>query len=557
MPQRNILVTSALPYANGSIHIGHLLEYIQTDIWVRALRMSGHNCHYVCADDAHGTAVMISAERAGVSTQQWIDSMRTEHERDLRAFGVDFDIYSSTHTESTRQFSEAIYHQLDQRGYISTHSVEQLYDPEKGIFLADRYVKGVCPKCSSPDQYGDNCEVCGATYNATELLQPYSTLSGATPVLRSSEHYFFRLPDFSAYLQDWLQNPQLQPEVRNKLQEWFAAGLQQWDISRDPPYFGFRIPGSQDKYFYVWLDAPIGYPGAFAEYCQQRDDIDFDSYWRSEASSQSELYHFIGKDIIYFHGLFWPALLHGAGWRVPTAIFAHGFLTVDGAKLSKSRGTAVTAQQYLQVLDPEYLRYYFACKLSNKVEDVDFSSSDFVERCNSDLVGKLVNIASRCARFLERDHDCWLAADLLADQRELVSSFSAAATEIAELYEQREYSRLTRRIMQLADRANQYIDAQQPWKLAKDPAEAHRVQAICSTGVNLFRILIGYLKPITPKLAQASEQFLQLPAQDFAALGTALYAHRIRPFQALITRIQPQKLETLLGNPSTSSQPTA
>ena len=540
---RKILVTSALPYANGSIHIGHLLEYIQTDIWVRALRMRGHSCHYVCADDAHGTAVMISAEKAGISTQQWIDTMRAEHERDLRAFGVDFDIYSSTHSEFTRQFAESIYLQLKAKGHISNRNIEQLYDPEKNMFLADRYIKGECPSCSAPDQYGDNCEVCGATYNANQLKNPYSTLSGAAPVSKQSQHYFFKLPDFTDYLQDWLQKTTLQAQVRNKLNEWFTDGLKEWDITRDPPYFGFRIPDSADKYFYVWLDAPIGYPGAFAEYCQQRG-VDFDTYWKRDDTT--ELYHFIGKDIIYFHGLFWPAVLHGAGWRTPTSIFAHGFLTVNGAKLSKSRGTAIGAQRYLAELNPEYLRYYFASKLSSNVEDIDFNSDDFIERCNSDLVGKLVNIASRCARFIERDFGGVLASELNAEQQNLFQLSAATAEEIAGLYEQREYSRLIRQIMLLADSANQYINAEQPWRKDKQPEQADAVQAICTTAINLFRNLIIYLKPVMPQLAQSSEAFLNIPAQQFSHSQQALLSHKINSFQPLIGRIKPESIERLL-----------
>ena len=541
---RKILVTSALPYANGAIHIGHLLEYIQSDIWVRALRLSGHSCYHVCADDAHGTAVMISAERAGVSPEAWIGQMRAEHERDLRAFGVDFDIYSSTHTECTRAISENIYSTLLQAGHISTHELEQLFDPEKQMFLADRYIKGRCPSCQSPDQYGDNCEVCGATYNATQLIEPYSVLSGARPVLKKSLHYFFKLPDFTDFLQGWLADAQLQPEVRNKLQEWFAGGLKEWDISRDAPYFGFRIPDSEDKYFYVWLDAPIGYAGAFRELCSQRD-LDFSSYWQPD--SATELYHFIGKDIIYFHGLFWPAMLHGAGWRTPDAIFAHGFLTVNANKLSKSKGTAINARAYLDELNPEYLRYYFASKLTSKVEDIDFNSEDFVERCNSDLVGKLVNIASRCARFLERDYGGKLAPELNAEQQQLIARSASAHATIAELYEAREYAKLVRQVMQWADETNQYIDAQQPWKKARDPEQAHLVQAICSTGVNAFRNLIVYLKPILPELARSSEAFLQLPEQRFADVQSPLLDHKLAPFSALITRIDAKSINKLLG----------
>jgi methionyl-tRNA synthetase len=543
---REILVTSALPYANGPIHIGHLVEYIQTDIWVRFQKMRGHACWYVCADDAHGTPIMLRARQEGITPEALIARVAEEHKSDFAAFRVGFDNYHSTHSEENRHYANLIYSRNRDKGHISRRTITQAYDPVEQMFLPDRFIKGECPKCGAPDQYGDNCEVCGASYSPNELRNPRSAVSGAVPEQRESDHYFFRLGDFEPMLRDWTRGGGLQPQVANKLDEWFDAGLQEWDISRDAPYFGFEIPDHPGKFFYVWLDAPIGYMASFRHLCDSprgRDaGLDFDRFWAKD--SAAELYHFIGKDIIYFHALFWPAMLHGADFRTPSAVFAHGFLTVDGQKMSKSRGTFIKARTYLNHLNPEYLRYYFAAKLGPGVDDIDLSLQDFTARVNSDLVGKVVNIASRSAGFIAKRFESRLSPTLADPQ--LHADFVQAGESIAGAYERRELSRAVREIMALADRANQYIDEQAPWVIAKDPAREADLHAVCSMGINLFRILIGYLRPILPGTAVDSEAFLRIEPLTWAALSEPLLDHEIAPFKPLMTRVEPGHIEAML-----------
>ncbi|MEP3857787.1 methionine--tRNA ligase [uncultured Porticoccus sp.] len=538
--RRKILVTSALPYANGSIHLGHLVEYIQTDIWVRFQKMRGHECYYVCADDAHGTAIMLKAEQLGISPEELIDQVRTEHQQDFAAFLIDFDNYHSTHSVENRELSSLIYSRLRDNGHIATREITQAYDPEKHLFLADRYIKGTCPKCKTDDQYGDNCEACGATYAPTDLINPVSVISGATPIEKASTHFFFKLPEFSDFLKTWTRAGHVQEEVANKLGEWLEGGLHEWDISRDAPYFGFEIPDAPGKYFYVWLDAPIGYMASFRNLCE-REGIDFDTFWGEQA--ESELYHFIGKDIVNFHALFWPAMLSSAGFRTPTAVCVHGFLTVNGKKMSKSRGTFINARSYLDNLNPEYLRYYFAAKLSSGVDDLDLNLDDFIQRVNSDLVGKVVNIASRCAKFVSKGNDGVLAASI-ADKA-LWHRVSAAADSIADYYEQREFGRAIREIMSLADAANEYIAAKAPWQLAKEEGREQEVQDICSLGINLFRALMIYLKPVLPAMAADAETFLNSPL-DWPAKIEPLLKHRIDNFKPLMQRVDPDRVTAML-----------
>ena len=528
---RNILVTSALPYANAPLHLGHMLEQAQTDIWVRFQRSRGHHCRYVCADDAHGTAIMLSAEAANRTPEAHIAAIQAQHERDSAGFLIQFDHYHSTHSPENQRWSETIFKRLEAGGHIAVRDITQAYDPEKGLFLADRFIKGTCPKCKAPDQYGDNCEACGATYSPADLIDPVSALSGAVPVDKDSSHLFFQLGHFKGLLTDWINSGQLQEPIANKLKEWLEAGLQDWDISRDAPYFGFEIPGYPEKYFYVWLDAPIGYMASHEALCREQGD-DFDAYWLP--GGDTELYHFIGKDIVNFHGLFWPAMLDAAELRQPTAVYAHGFLTVNGVKMSKSRGTFILAETYLEHLDPEYLRYYFAAKLSGGVDDIDLNLDDFVQRVNSDLIGKVVNIASRCAGFLRKKFDNQMS-DTCAEP-ELVQSFIEAGDKIATLYEAREFNRAMREIIALADRANQYIDDKKPWVMAKDEALESEVQAVCSVGVNLFRALATYLKPVLPAMAEKSEAFLQC-SLDWTALDAPLVAHELAPFEPLLQRV--------------------
>lgn len=545
---RKILVTSALPYANGSLHLGHLLEMVQTDIWVRFQKSRGHDCLYVCADDAHGTAIMLTAEKQGITPEEQIARIKAEHERDAAGFHIGFDNYHSTHTDENRYWSEEIYRRLKAGGLIASRAIVQAFDPERELFLADRFIKGTCPRCKTPDQYGDNCEACGATYTPADLIDPVSAISGARPVPKESTHFFFTLPALADMLKTWIDSGTLQPQIANKLREWTDAGLQEWDISRDAPYFGFEIPDQPGKYFYVWLDAPIGYIASFQNYCQ-RTGCDFDSYW--QANADAELYHFIGKDIINFHGLFWPAMLHSAGLRTPTAIYVHGFLTVNGTKMSKSRGTFINAGTYLEHLDAEYLRYYFAAKLSGAVDDIDLNLEDFVQRVNADVVGKIVNIASRCAGFLRKGFDNTTAESCA--EPALLQAFLDEGASIATAYEQREFSKAVRAIVALADRANQYIDEKKPWLLAKEAGREQEVHAICSMGVNLFRILMTYLKPVLPAMAERAEAFLQC-SLDWTALDGPLLGHQLAPFQPLLTRVDPAAVEALL---SASAEPAS
>ncbi len=540
MSSRNILVTSALPYANAPLHLGHMLEQVQTDIWVRFQRSRGHHCRYVCADDAHGTAIMLSAEKQGVPPETHIANIKALHEADSAGFGISFDNYHSTHSPENQQWSETIFKRLEANGHIAIRSVVQAYDEAKGLFLADRFIKGTCPKCKTPDQYGDNCEACGATYSPTDVIDPVSALSGTAPIEKASDHLFFQLSQFQDLLAEWVGGDQLQTPIANKLREWIGAGLQDWDISRDAPYFGFEIPGHPEKYFYVWLDAPIGYIASHQNLCNRTAD-DFDSYW--QPGGNTELYHFIGKDIINFHGLFWPAMLASAGLRQPTAIFAHGFLTVDGTKMSKSRGTFIMASTYLEHLDAEYLRYYFAAKLSPGVDDMDLNLDDFVQRVNSDLVGKVVNIASRCAGFLRKRFDNQLSDN--CSEPELIREMIAAGDTIADLYEARDFQRAMREIVAVADRANQFIDDKKPWVMAKEEGREQEVQDACSVGINCFRILMTYLKPVLPVMATKSEGFLDL-SLDWTELTAPLEGHKINDFSPLIQRIDPESVAAMV-----------
>ncbi len=538
--KRKILVTSALPYANGPIHLGHLVEYIQTDIWARFQRLQGHTCYYVCADDAHGTPIMLRARQDGIEPEQLIAAVQKEHEADFAEFLVGFDNYYSTHSEENRELASEIYLKLREEGHIATRTISQSYDPEAEMFLPDRFIKGTCPKCGAEDQYGDNCEVCGATYAPTELVNPVSAISGAAPIEKDSEQYFFKLSDFADMLQQWMRAGHVQPEIANKLDEWFEEGLQDWDISRNAPYWGFEIPDAPGKFFYVWLDAPIGYMASFKNLCN-REGIPFDDYWHSDANT--ELYHFIGKDIARFHTLFWPAVLHGAGFRKPTAVYCHGFLTVNGQKMSKSRGTFIKARTYLDNLKPEYLRYYYAAKLSSGVDDIDLNLEDFMQRVNSDLVGKVVNIASRCAGFINKRFDNRLSAEL--PDAGLYNELVNAGESIAAEFEKREYSKAVREIMALADKANVYIDHNKPWVLIKEEGKETEVQAICTQGINLFRVLMTYLKPILPQTALRSEAFLNSELH-WHTLSEPLVGHSINKFKPLMTRIEKEQIEAML-----------
>ncbi|MCH5532183.1 methionine--tRNA ligase [Pseudomonas syringae pv. syringae] len=538
---RKILVTSALPYANGSIHLGHMLEYIQTDMWVRFQKHRGNQCIYVCADDAHGSAIMLRAEKQGITPEQLIANVKAEHSADFADFLVDFDNFHSTHSDENRELSGMIYKRLRDAGHIATRSVTQYFDPEKKMFLADRFIKGTCPKCAAEDQYGDNCEKCGATYAPTDLKDPKSAISGATPVLKDSKHFFFDLPVFDAMLKSWTRSGTLQDAVANKIAEWLDSGLQQWDISRDAPYFGFEIPDEPGKYFYVWLDAPIGYMASFKNLCARRPDLDFDAYWGKGATT--ELYHFIGKDIVNFHALFWPAMLEGAELRTPTGINVHGYLTVNGQKMSKSRGTFIKARTYLDHLPPEYLRYYYASKLGRGVDDLDLNLEDFVQKVNSDLIGKVVNIASRCAGFIHKGNAGVMVEANAAP--ELTDAFLTAAPSIADAYEARDFARAMRETMALADRANAYIAEKAPWALAKQEGKQDEVQAVCALGINLFRQLVIFLKPVLPNLAADAEKFLNVEPLTWEDHKTLLANHQLNPFSALMTRIDPVKVEAM------------
>ncbi|ELB2789564.1 methionine--tRNA ligase [Aeromonas hydrophila] len=539
---RTMLVTCALPYANGSIHLGHMLEHIQADIWVRYQRMRGHQVHFVCADDAHGTPIMLKAQQLGITPEEMIAAVSKEHQADFAGFNISFDNYHSTHSDENRELAELIYGRLQAGGKIKSRTISQLFDPEKSMFLPDRFVKGTCPKCKSPEQYGDNCDSCGATYSPTELIDPKSAVSGATPVMKDSEHFFFDLPQFEKWLAEWVRGSgAIQEEMANKMQEWFESGLQQWDITRDAPYFGFEIPGAPCKYFYVWLDAPIGYMASFKNLCNKRGDIDFDSYWK--ADSEAELYHFIGKDIAYFHCLFWPSMLEGAGFRKPTKVNVHGYVTVNGAKMSKSKGTFIKASTYLNHLDPECLRYYYAAKLNSRIDDLDLNLDDFVARVNADVVNKLVNLASRNAGFIAKRFDGKLAATCA--EPELYAEFANARSAIAEAYESREFSRAIREIMALADKANRYVDDKAPWVIAKQEGADAELQAVCSVGINLFRVLMAYLKPVMPLLAERAEAFLG-ETLSWDGVAQPLTNHQLAPFKALFSRIEPAKIEAMI-----------
>ena len=552
--QRRILVTSALPYANGPLHLGHLLEHIQTDIWVRFQRARGHECHYICADDTHGTAIMLKAEEQGLTPEQLIEQVHSEHLGDFRDFQISHDNYYSTHSPENQAFSESIYLQLRDAGYIGEREITQAYDPEKQLFLADRYIVGTCPKCGAKEQYGDNCEQCGATYSPSELIDARSKISGAKPVDKQSTHYFFRLPAFADMLDRWLANDKLQPAVANKLREWLDSGLQEWDISRDAPYFGFAIPDTEAKYFYVWLDAPVGYMASFQNYCE-REGLQFDEFWSAEAAGQAgtELYHFIGKDIINFHGLFWPAMLQACNYRLPTAIYAHGFVTINGEKMSKSRGTFITARKYLDNLPADYLRYFFASRLNAGVSDIDLDFEEFTNKVNADLVGKLVNIASRCAGFITKRFDGYLAAEL--PNQPLHEQLLGAEGDIALAYEQREFAQAMRQIMALADAVNQYIDEQQPWVVAKDEQRNTELQGICSQGIAGFAVLTSYLQPVLPELALAAGQFLNREL-IWQSIDQSWCGHQINKFKPLLKRVEPATIEAILEKPAGNTPDT-
>lgn len=547
---RKILVTSALPYANGPLHFGHIIEAVQTDIWVRFQKMRGHDCIYVCAEDTHGTPIMIKAQAEGITPEALITRTAAEHLADYQGFLIDHDQFHSTHSRENQQITDRLYLALRDAGYITRRSVRQAFDETAQMFLPDRYVRGTCPKCGAADQYGDSCEVCGATYTPADLLNPVSTISNTTPIWRDSEHLFFSLGKFEPMLRDWVSSGTLQSQVRAKLDEWFKSGLQDWDISRDKPYFGFEIPDAPGKFYYVWFDAPIGYLGSFQALCMQRG-LSFDEYFG--ADSKAELYHFIGKDISYFHTLFWPAVLHGAGLRRPTAVFVHGFLTVNGQKMSKSRGSFITARAYLDRLPPEPLRYYFAAKLGDGIDDIDLSLDDFTARVNSDVVGKLVNIASRCAVFVQKAGG-HLAAELLDPA--LYAQFTEARERIAALYDNRDYSAAMREIMLLADKANQFIDVHKPWALSKEPSRAAEALAVASQGINMFRVLMVYLAPVLPKMAHEAAQFLAAPLLRWDEVVTPLLTHRIQPYQPLAQRLDPKVVQSLVA-PAAPTSPTS
>ncbi|HEZ4887492.1 TPA: methionine--tRNA ligase [Neisseria meningitidis] len=549
---RKILVTSALPYANGSIHLGHMVEHIQTDVWVRFQKLRGHECHYCCADDTHGTPVMLAAQKQGIAPEDMIAKVREEHLADFTGFFIGYDNYYSTHSPENKQFSQDIYRALKANGKIESRVIEQLFDPEKQMFLPDRFVKGECPKCHAQDQYGDNCEVCGTTYSPTELINPYSAVSGAKPELRESEHFFFKLGECADFLKAWTSGnnphdgkPHLQAEALNKMKEWLGEGeettLSDWDISRDAPYFGFEIPDAPGKYFYVWLDAPVGYMASFKNLCD-RIGVDFDEYFK--ADSQTEMYHFIGKDILYFHALFWPAMLHFSGHRAPTGVYAHGFLTVDGQKMSKSRGTFITAKSYLeQGLNPEWMRYYIAAKLNSKIEDIDLNLQDFISRVNSDLVGKYVNIAARASGFIAKRFEGRLKD--VADSA-LLAKLAAESDTIAEQYENREYARALRDIMALADAVNEYVDANKPWELAKQEGQDERLHEVCSELINAFTMLTAYLAPVLPQTAANAAKFLNLEAITWANTRETLGKHAINKYKHLMQRVEQKQVDDLI-----------
>ena len=539
---RKILVTSALPYVNGPPHMGHMVEYIQTDIWVRFQKLRGHNCIYVCASDAHGPPIMIKARELGVTPEELTEKISKEFVSAFQDFGVDMDNYHTTHSPENEALTVEMFEKLRDAGHIYTKTIEQAYDEKEGMFLPDRFVKGTCPFCKTPDQYGDACENCSKTYTPAELIDPVSVISGTSPVKRKSEHYFFKLGEYDERLRAWMKESALDKNAVAKLEEWFEAGLQDWDISRDAPYFGFRIPGTDDKYFYVWLDAPVGYPASFRNLCDRRDDLDFDEYWRP--GHDTEVYHFIGKDIMYFHMLFWPAVLEGSGFRTPTSVYAHGFLTVNGLKMSKSRGTFIKARTYLDNLDPSYLRYYYAAKLGPTIEDIDLNLDDFIARVNSDLVGKLVNIASRCAGFVNKRFDGKLSASL-ADE-ELFAEITSSAEAIAAHYDQREFSKAMRLVMALADKANRYIDERKPWVMIKDESQLDEVQSVCTQGLNMFRSLMIYLSPVIPVVAEGAREFLGEKEWHWEDAGRPLLNATINKFKPLLTRVEPDQVQRMI-----------
>ena len=538
---RKILVTCALPYANGSIHLGHMLEHVQADIWVRYQRLRGNEVHFICADDAHGTPIMLKAQQMGVEPEQMIAEVSKEHQADFAGFDINFSNYHSTHSPENRELASFVYTQLKDKGFITSRTISQLFDPEKEMFLPDRFVKGTCPKCKAEDQYGDNCDNCGETYSPTELINPKSAVSGATPIMKDSEHFFFDLPQFESMLKEWTRSGALQTETANKMQEWFESGLQQWDISRDAPYFGFEIPGETNKFFYVWLDAPVGYMASFKNLCNKTEGLDFDEYWNKD--SKTELYHFIGKDIVYFHSLFWPAMLEGSGFRKPNNVFVHGYVTVNGAKMSKSKGTFVKASTYLNHLDPECLRYYYAAKLNSRIDDLDLNLEDFTLRVNADVVNKIVNLASRNAGFITKRFEGKLSAQCV--EPELYNEFVAAAGRIGDCYETREFSRAIREITALADKANQYIDEKAPWVLAKQEGKEQELQDVASVGINLFRVLIAYLKPVMPELTARTEAFLN-EELTWEGIAQPLTDHTVTKFKALFSRIDPKNIEAMI-----------
>jgi methionyl-tRNA synthetase len=537
---RKILVTSALPYANGSIHLGHLVEYLQTDIWVRNQKMSGNTCYYICADDAHGTPIMLKAKELDVKPEELIQKTYQEHVKDFEDFGIEFDNYYTTHSEENREYSEFIYNSLKDNGDIKSQEIEQFYDESAKMFLPDRYIKGICPKCGAEDQYGDACEECGATYSPTELKKPISIISNTKPSTKKTEHFFFKLSNYTDYLKKWMKKDSVQSEIQNKLEEWLKDGLADWDITRDKPYFGFNIPGYNDKYFYVWLDAPVGYIASFKNMCDTKN-INFDEFWNHE--SECELYHFIGKDIAYFHALFWPAMLEASNFRSPNSIYCHGFLTVDGEKMSKSRGTFFNARTYLNHLNPEYLRYYFASRLTNTIEDIDLNLSDFQARVNSDLVGKIINIGSRCARFINKDFSNELASEL--NNNKLHDNIIENKNEIIKNYEDRKYSANIRLITSLADEVNKYLDEEKPWVQIKDNNNRGHVQKVCTDGLNMFKVLAGYLKPIIPDCVDKIEKILQCESLSWENIDNRLISKKIDKFEPIINRIDSESIESM------------
>ena len=539
---RKIIATSALPYANGPIHLGHLVEYLQTDIWVRSQKMAGNECLYISADEAHGTPIMLKAEELKITPEKLIDKIYKQHIKDFSDFHIEFDNYHSTHSDENKKFSEYIFNQLKERGDIVSKTINQFYDEKAQMFLPDRYIKGECPKCHAKDQYGDSCEECGGTYLSTDIINPISTVSDTKPVTKKTDHFFFKLSSYETFLKKWISNDTTQTEIKNKLNEWLSDGLVDWDITRDTPYFGFNIPGTKDKFFYVWLDAPIGYIASHKNYCE-KNDKNFDEYWKSD--SNCELYHFIGKDIAYFHALFWPAMLEGSGFRKPNAVYCHGFLTINGEKMSKSRGTFLNARTYLNHLNPEYLRYYFASRLADKIEDIDLNFDDFQSRVNSDLVGKIINLGSRCSKFINKDFSNELSTTF--NNEKLINNCLSHLDEIINNYEGRNFSTNVRLISSMADDINKYLDEEKPWVKIKDKNNHELVQKICTDGMNLFRILIGYLKPVLPKISEKVENIMQCEPINWENIKDSILSKKIQEFKPIITRIDKDSLEGMIN----------